>query len=529
MSSQLWQDLKGWGPMPAALVLLIPRLAIGYVVVGAAMIARGIARLFGAASSYEPKANLRILIVTDYMPPQTHGIAFRFRQYVDFMRRDGHEVHVFCTSSVREVETSFDHPNLPCICNPYNMKNKMAYNAGVKLAWYLSAKQWDLVHIVCPSNICWAILPVTAWRRIPCYVSHHVDMEYYIYEYVKARALANFGWCMYWLITKLPCKLLAQCNAAPTLTFLDQHICKEEGYLQGARHRIPSGVADERFTLDSDDPDKQRAAERGALLERCGLARAGEEPACVLLMVQRLAPEKGTMHALEALAALQGGGAVGRGSTASGKLSLDGTRRVHLLVCGDGPSMKSLQQYAEKHQLPVSFLGNVPNTQLPPLYRAADVFVTCSTSETYGLTVLEALACGTPAVLPHCGVFDELWASATATWRVPDRWIYDEGNVEGLLHAMRDAASPAAKARLQREPVKASWRDATNELVRQYKEIINSNLPNRQVRATIMGALDSLLRAILGTLCAYWVVRSYTKRSFKIGVYLLDNYVLEYL
>ena len=95
--------------------------------------------------------------------------------------------------------------------------------------------------------------------------------------------------------------------------------------------------------------------------------------------------------------------------------------------------------------------------------------------------------------------------------------------------AMRDAASPAAKARLQGEPVKASWRDATNELVRQYKEIINSNLPNRQVRATIMGALDSLLRAILGTLCAYWVVRSYTKRSFKIGVYLLDNYVLEYL
>ena len=171
----------------------------------------------------------------------------------------------------------------------------------------------------------------------------------------------------------------------------------------------------------------------------------------------------------------------------------------------------------------------MPNTQLPPLYRAADVFVTCSTSETYGLTVLEALACGTPAVLPHCGVFDELWASATATWRVPDRWIYDEGNVEGLLHAMRDAASPAAKARLQGEPVKASWRDATNELVRQYKEIINSNLPNRQVRATIMGALDSLLRAILGTLCAYWVVRSYTKRSFKIGVYLLDNYVLEYL
>ena len=57
----------------------------------------------------------------------------------------------------------------------------------------------------------------------------------------------------------------------------------------------------------------------------------------------------------------------------------------------------------------MTFVGNLSQTALPPLYRAADVFVTCSTSETYGLTVLEALACGTPVVLPHCGVFDELW------------------------------------------------------------------------------------------------------------------------
>jgi len=37
------------------------------------------------------------------------------------------------------------------------------------------------------------------------------------------------------------------------------------------------------------------------------------------------------------------------------------------------------------------------------------------------------------------------------------------------------------------------------------------------------------MRAILGTLVAYWVVRSYTKRSFKIGLYVFDHYVLEYL
>ena len=44
----------------------------------------------GTASTYEKKANLRILIVTDYMPPQTHGIAIRFRNYIDNMRLRGH-------------------------------------------------------------------------------------------------------------------------------------------------------------------------------------------------------------------------------------------------------------------------------------------------------------------------------------------------------------------------------------------------------------------------------------------------------
>jgi len=517
----IWEDIKGFGPMPLALCLLVPRMAMSYLVVSVAMCCRAVARLFLAASSYEQKANLRILIVTDYLPPQTHGIAFRFRQYIDFMRRDGHEVHVFCTTAVRETETSFDHPNLPCIANPYNLKNKMAYNSGVKLAWYLSAKQWDVVHVVCPSNICWGILPVAAWRRIPIYISHHVDMEYYIYEYVSAKFLAHGGYAMYWLITKLPCILLAQCNAAPTLTFLDQHIPtpSDGSWMKAIRNRIPSGVAIERFKVDAENPAAQKVAERVAILERCGMSSNAD--ACILVMVQRLAPEKGVLRALEALELLKRNGST-VGGVSGAPLSLDGKQTLHLLICGDGPSMKSLVTYTEKHLLPVTFLGNVPNTQLPPLYRAADVFVTCSTSETYGLTVLESLACGTPAVLPHCGVFDELWIG-----RVPDKWIYDEQSTDSMIAALKDAAAPTGKAYLASNPIKASWRDATDELVRQYKETISNNLAHRQTRATILGAFDSLMRALMGLVLAYWVVKAYTKRSFKIGLWFVDN-VLDY-
>ena len=69
-------------------------------------------------------------------------------------------LQVFSTNITKDRETSFDHPNLPAIVNPFNTHNKMAYNPGVKLSYYLGAKQWDLVHLVYPSNIGVSVLPV---------------------------------------------------------------------------------------------------------------------------------------------------------------------------------------------------------------------------------------------------------------------------------------------------------------------------------------------------------------------------------
>ena len=232
------------------------------------------------------------------------------------------------------------------------------------------------------------------------------------------------------------------------------------------------------------------------------------------MRVQRLAPEKGTMRCLEALAEvprtkgqpLRWGHALhARGPPTPPRVptrtrvapsafrwlpssllvcvcalacaSLDGKRPVHLVIAGDGPSRKGLDAYAHEHNVPVTFVGNLPNTDLPPLYRAADLFVTGSTSETYGLTVLEALACGTPVTLPHCGVFDELWVE-----RIPKEWIYDEATPGGLLASLRIAGAREAKVYLTKNPIKASWQDATHELLQQYEAAIEANLPKRQVR-----------------------------------------------
>ncbi|MET4896669.1 glycosyltransferase family 1 protein [Sphingomonadaceae bacterium jetA1] len=75
------------------------------------------------------------------------------------------------------------------------------------------------------------------------------------------------------------------------------------------------------------------------------------------------------------------------------------------VVVGDGPARAALAaQYPDVH-----FLGAKFGEDLASIYRAADVFVFPSRTDTFGLVMIEALACGTPvAALPVQGPLDVL-------------------------------------------------------------------------------------------------------------------------
>jgi len=84
---------------------------------------------------------------------------------------------------------------------------------------------------------------------------------------------------------------------------------------------------------------------------------------------------------------------------------------VWLAIAGKGPLKVALEQQATELGLNehVRFLGFLPDYQLPIAYQAADLTIMPSQSlEGFGLTLLESLACGTPALCTPVGGMPEV-------------------------------------------------------------------------------------------------------------------------
>ncbi len=162
---------------------------------------------------------------------------------------------------------------------------------------------------------------------------------------------------------------------------------------QGVRRPIevlPTGIDLERFRPGG------RTAARHAL----GLGAAGR----VLLYVGRLDREKNLDFLLHAVARI---------ATPGG---------VRLLLVGRGMQGAALRGAAAARGMGerIEFRGGVPPDGLSAYYRAADAFVFASTTETQGLAVLEAMACGLPVVAVRASGIEEVVAEGVSGLLVPE-------------------------------------------------------------------------------------------------------------
>jgi phosphatidylinositol alpha-1,6-mannosyltransferase len=140
------------------------------------------------------------------------------------------------------------------------------------------------------------------------------------------------------------------------------------------------------------DPDRFRPGlDPSPIRERIGLPDGG---ARWLLTVARLVPEKGIDTVLRALPAI-----VGRAPD------------VRYAVAGSGSERERLEKLSEKLGVAerVRFLGQVDDRDLPALYNLAAVYVGASRRaerigiEGFGISLVEASACGLPVVAGNSG------------------------------------------------------------------------------------------------------------------------------
>lgn len=124
----------------------------------------------------------------------------------------------------------------------------------------------------------------------------------------------------------------------------------------------------------------------------------------ILLYVGRLAKEKNMEELLEFQKEAASAGTV-------------------LVIAGDGPSRKELENYARKIGVDdtVFFIGMVPPEHIDRYYKAGDLFVSASTSETQGLTYAEALASGLPLLCRQDTCLKQLVKEGKNGWQYEDR------------------------------------------------------------------------------------------------------------
>lgn len=74
-----------------------------------------------------------------------------------------------------------------------------------------------------------------------------------------------------------------------------------------------------------------------------------------------------------------------------------------LIIAGDGPERKNLENLAKDLEVNVRFLGRVEHDKVSELYTRSSVFISLSESEPYGLTYAEALIAGCNIICPETG------------------------------------------------------------------------------------------------------------------------------
>ncbi|PAU76493.1 glycosyltransferase [Halomonas salipaludis] len=310
---------------------------------------------------------MKILMLSDVYFPRINGVATSIASFRDALERLGHSVTLICPDyPVGQV----DEPNVLRVSSRGVANSPedrmMRYREVMALLPSLAVERFDLVHIHTPFVAHYAGTALAKRLGLPALATYHTLFEEYLPHYVRG---VPSGWLRF-IARRLSVR---QCRRLKALV-APSHAMRETLERYGVKTRvtvIPTGLALERFSQPADEEDFRARYEL-------------PDNARLLLFVGRLAFEKNIAFLIDLLPRI-----------------LAEHPDTRLIITGEGPARVELTRRARQigMEYAVRFLGYLDrHGQLQAAYRAADVFVFASRTETQGLVLLEALALGTPVV-----------------------------------------------------------------------------------------------------------------------------------
>jgi len=323
---------------------------------------------------------VKILIASDTYPPDVNGAAYFSYRLAMVLAKRGHEASVICPSrgvraqsSMRQGVRVFGVHSFPLLLYP-ELRFSPPFLVKRSIRNFLRVSRPDVVHIQNHFLLSNAVLEVAREFKIPVMGTNHMVPENVAHHMRLPREaeakVRIYLWSRFVQIYKH-----LYFVTAPTATAAKH---SQRPGLGKEIIPISCGIDLRRFSPDLKGSERtQRYRIPGRL---------------ILLYVGRLDKEKRIEVILRAMPSI--------------------VERVdaHLVVAGPGKLRNDLETLVANLGLKdrVTFLGHLPEEEVPRLYRAADVFVIAGVAELQSIVTMEAMASGLPVIAANAMALPEL-------------------------------------------------------------------------------------------------------------------------
>lgn len=317
---------------------------------------------------------MRIGIFTDTYPPFINGVSTSVFMLKKALEKKGHEVYVV-TLNTENMHYRFDEnntvlriPGVPIGIYDYRVSGIYPIRAmNIIRKWKL-----DVIHSHTEFSMGTFARIISRQFNIPLVHTYHTMYEDYTHYITKGYFDKSSKKIVEYL-TLFYCDKTANELIVPTKKTYD--LFKQKYEVDKNIYIIPTGIEIERFYVENVDKKKVNSIKEKLKIK---------DGSFNIVFVGRLAKEKNVDLLLSAQ-----------------KEIIKKNKNINLIIIGDGPDMEEYKETSKKLGIDKNtfFTGKVPWEEVPLYYRIADVFATASTTETQGLTVIEAMAA---SVAPIC-------------------------------------------------------------------------------------------------------------------------------